>query len=360
MSTLLDRFKSQPVEGFQLRQVKTLRDPILEGYDNLVQMELQSLQLIKEHTLATFYGYEQDSPEIIREGLGDMLASAAQFFKELTMKLVEFMKKSILYLTSVMSNFEKFLEKYKDTLLKVEKKYTVWGYEYNLKQPIPRTDVMAKIVSEFNNEVATLDKMSKGDIVKKREDFVNENSQDKLRAAIAGFTQPIEASDFITEVKKVFRSGQEEQKEIQVDKAVLSRMINDYKETKKILNEARAERSKVEGVYRQLESFFAKGAANKWIEGNRTLVANKTDTTVAGKQAEFKTGEEVKFTATNSNLDVINFYYSFKWKQAQLVGAFSYQVFIERINAIKEALSFYEKTIRRSIFAHPEPKGDDL
>lgn len=358
---MLDRFISTPtpVGGFQLNAIRPDHNPVLEGYGILRDCELESLRIIEEHTLSTFYGISEDSPEIIMEGLGDMLASAAQFFKELIRKLTEFFKKTMLYLTSMFVSFEKFLDKYKDKLLSTEKSYTVWGYEYTLNQSVPKTDAMSKIVSEFNSEMSDVTKLKKGDLVKRREEFVNENHQDALRGQILGLGRPIEAGDSLTELRKMFRSNQEEEKEIRVDKAVLQSMMANYKLAKKKLDETRNERDKIEGVYRSLEQFFARGVKYRYEDGNRKIVTKSPNVTLAGKDSSANYKDETSVSHSDNISGVINYYYSFKWKQAQSIGAISFQAFIEKINAIKEAMTFYEKSIRRAIFATPAEKGED-
>lgn len=357
---LLDKFISKPTgTGFTLNAVRTIPDPILEGYQYLADMEIKSMELIREHTLSTLYGYGDNSALIVKEGLGDMISSAAKFFKELIVKIGEFFKKMMLYMTSMFVSFEKFIDKYKDNLTKHNPSYTIYGYDYTLNVNVPRVDVMTKVVTEFNNEISDVSKLNKEELVERRKTFVHEEQQDALRGAIIGIDRKIDTSDMLIELKKMFRDGKEEEREIKVDRTVIATYITKYKDTKKLMSQARAEREKIEGVYRSLEAFFSKGAKFTYSGNDAKAIGSSVKVNISGKDSSFAKGGDYEYSKTESNVDVINFYYGFKWKQAQTIGSISFQAFIEKMNAFKEAMNFYEKTIRQAIFASSEKKGDD-
>lgn len=358
---MLERFipTKESALGFSVTKTKGIKDPVLEGYSDLEYFEIQSMNIMREHLLSTHHGIASGSMEIVTEGLGDMLTSAVNFFKELIKKLVEFAKNSLLYLTSMFVNFEKFMNKHKDKLAKDGISYTVWGYDYTLGERVPKTDQMASIVSEFNKGLEEVGKLSKIDIVRQRDEYMNDGEVDKLRGKILGINSPIESLEYKDEIRKIFRSGETDEKEIKVDKTVILRFMQNHKDARKILDEVRSERSKIEAVYRSLETFFAKGTKQIYVNSNRTTRSQKVDLKLDGKDSTVKYTDTVDTSSTSVMNDTLNYFYSFKWKQAQLIGALSYQAYIERVNAIKEALGLYEKTIRAAIFAVSEKKGDD-
>ena len=348
---------STPSSGFQLERTREVSDPVIEGYEILTQMELQACDIIHDHVYSTYTGIRESSNVIVMEGLGDMLTGAARFFKELIKKLGEFFKKASMYMASLFMNFENFIERYKDAILKSEKRYSVYGFEYDFSYKVPQTDTLMRIVTEFNNEINDVTKMEKDELVKRRDAFVEEGYMDSLRGAILGKTSKIEASDFRDTLFKMFRSGQDVEREIRVDKGTLVRYMNDYSKLKREFEEVKKERFKLEKVYNSLETFFARGAKVEYVGQEKKIRTQTIDVNL--KDKKFSAGDYTNNEKTDKNLDKINYYYSFKLKQAQEISSYSFQAYIERINALKEAVKFSEKVIRAAIFASPVEKGDE-
>ncbi len=341
--------------GFRLEQTREPQDPVNEGYEMLAEMEMQSFNIIHDHVYSTYTGTRESSMDIIMEGLGDMISSAAKFFKELIIKLIEFFKKSAIYMASLFMNFDKFIERYKDELTKANKEYSLYGFEYDFSHKIPKTDIMMGIVSEFNSEIPEITKLKKEDLVRRRDDFLNEGKLDLTRAAIIGKTTPVEASEFRTTVQEMFRKGQDSQKEIKIDSAKLRQYMSEYPKLKKEMDEVKKDRFKLEKVYRSLETFFSRGPRVEYVGSQKKIRTQTLD--VDMKNRKFSTSDDLINNDNNSkNLDVINYYYSFKWKQAQEISTYSFQAYVERVNALKEAVKFYEKVIRGAIFAAPVDK----
>lgn len=342
--------------GFRLEKSREPQDPVIEGYEMLTELEIQSANIIHDHLYSTYVGTRESSTEIVMEGLGDMVSSAAKFFKELIMKLMEFFKKSSIYITSLFMNFEKFMERYRKELTEVNKEYSVYGFEYDFSHKIPKTEVMMKIVSEFNSEIPEVTKLKKEDLVRRRDDFLSDGKMDLTRGLIIGRTTPVESTEFRTTVHDMFRKGQDVQKEIKVDSAKLRYYMNEYPKIKKEMEEANKDRFKLEKVYKSLETFFSRGPLIEYVGTQKKIRTSKVNVDIT--ERKFSTSSDLLNNDNSSkNVDLINYYYSFKWKQAQEIGTYSFQAYIERINALKEAVKFYEKVIRGAIFAPPVEKG---
>lgn len=340
--------------GFRLEPHKTLEDPIIEGYNMLAELEMQSLDIIHDHLYSTYTGTRESSTEIVLEGLGDMISGAVRFFKELIKRLIEFFKKAAMYMTSLFLNFDKFIERYKDKLTHVKEDYSVYGYEYDFSHKIPNTDAMMSIVSEFNSEVVEASKLKKEDLVKRRDAFLESGKMDVTRGIIIGKSGPVEADEFRQTVFSMFRQGKDTEHEIRVDNAKLRQAIDGYPKLKKQFEESKKDRYKLERLYTSLENFFAKGPKNEY-SGNTKKVRTQTIDVDGRKMTP--SSDFHNYANTASNLDTINYYYSFKWKQAQEIGTYTLQSYIEKINALKEAVKLNEKIIRGAIFARTAEKG---
>lgn len=336
--------------GFHLEKTRQVSDPVIEGYEMLAEMELQSYNIIHDHLYSTYTGTRESSTDIVMEGLGDMVSSAAKFFKELIMKLGDFFKRTGVYMASLFMNFDKFISKYKDELLKSEKEYSLYGFEYTFGESVPKTNVMMKIVNEFNSELPEVTKLEKADLVRRRDEFLEEGKMDLLRGGILGRNTKIESDEFRSTLFQMFRNGQDVEREIRIDKSKLNHYIQGYSNLKKEFDKTKKERYELEKVYRALETFFARGPKVEYVGSSKKIRTQTVDISNGRFKADsnFMNNEN-----SNKNLDVINYYYSFKWKQAQEIGTYSFQAYVERINAIKEAVKFYEKVIRGAIFASP-------
>ena len=331
-------------------------DPILEAYDSIYYLEEQALAITEAHIFSTFVGTRDASTDIVMEGLGDFLSGAVTFFKNLISKLIEFFKQSSLYMSSLFGSFDKFLERNKDKLLDGNKEFKMYGYDYSFGDSIPKIGPMSELVQEFNKDVANITKLQKSDLVEQRRTYFNDGQLDKLRGEIIGKSGPIESSDFQDELKKIFRSGADSEKEIRVDKATLTRYINEYGVIKKKYEETRKDRNNLEKLYRSLETFFARGARQEYVGQNKVIRVQNIETSDFGS-GEFKSGDFQDEQRTDKYVDLINYFYQFKWKQAQEIGTYSFQAYAERINAMREAVKFYEKVIRASVFSKEVEKG---
>lgn len=342
------------VTSHQINLDGVIKDPIYESYLALSQLESLASEVTNTHIQSSYMGIREGSDDIVKEGLGDFIEGTVRFFKRLIEKLMEFVKQASLYMTSLFGSFDKFLDRNKEKLLADFKEFSIYGHEYTIKDEVPKTSPMVDLVSEFNKDVSSFDNVTKSNIVEQRRAFFEEGAVDKLRGAIID-KGPIRSEDFRETLKTMFRNGADEEKEIRVDKAKLGEYIKGYRDLKKTFDDTRKSRVKLEQAYRLMESFFARGAKTEYV-GNvkKTRLQGVEDLNI--QDGKLNRGEFNDYQMTTGKVEIANLFYQFKWKQAQEISSYSFQAYTERVDAIREAVKFYEKVIRKSIFS----KGEEV
>ena len=352
-------FKKQATQTpLRLRQETEEFDVTQSLLESLIELEDSFFTITRDHMVATHMYLKDENVEILEEGFKDFYNAAVEFFEKLLKKFKEFMSKVFMYIQSWIGGFDKFLSKYKDKLGNLNPDFSIRGYDYTFDSSVPQLNVIQIIINDYNSELSNLKNISKADITKEREEFTSEEYLAKMRAYILGASSPVYPDEFVEEARKVFRGGMTDDKEIKVTKSVLNKAVEDYAELKKTFNECVRQRDKTIILIESLKEFFKKSGSVHY-KGRDTKVIHTYRIEPKKDQGTIYRDEKIETTYSADNLEKINLFYDFKWKQAKEIGFMAVTAMTEKVNALKEALKQNEKIIRGSIFGRKKPEDNE-
>jgi len=315
-----------------------------------ILLEEDYFNINKEHLQSAHIANKDKNMEIIREGFNDFINSVISFFKNLLDKFKEFMKRIFMIIYAYLGDFEKFLDKYKEQLRGLDPKFNVKGFKYSFKSNIPNLDIINNIINSYNSELNDIDNMTKDKIIEQREKFMATANLNKIRANIISVSGEVSSEDYLKDVKKIFRDGNEEKIDIEVNKSFLTTVIADYPFLKKNYSDAIKERDDIIAVIEKIKSFFEKNAS-VYYKGKDKTIGTKLLNRSGNK---IQTGDNVEKNYSESKINLINTFFSFKFAQSKEIGSMCTIACIEKVNALKECLSFYREIIKRCAFKGPK------
>lgn len=317
--------------------------------ESLIILEEYGFKINKEH-LASVYIASKDYShlEILQEGFSDFMTGVKNFFTRMIEGIKKLYAKVIMVLSSYFMDFDKFLNKYKDELDKVEPSFTLSGFDYTIDKKIPKTDILESIIYQYNKELEDISSLSKEDIIKERQGFMSTENLNKLRASIIDTHYEVPEEDYLDTIKFVLRGEEKEAKNIEINKAKVQSMIKDYPNLKKVYNDVVKEKNRIVTLLMSMQSFFEKSASIYYKGDNKTIGAGSISQNKQGNMInENKERKTVDYDI--NKLSVINTFFSFKFVQSKEIGNMTTLALNEKVNILKEALKFYRLVIRRSL-----------
>ena len=325
----------------------------IDALESMVDLNNQYYSIMKEHLQITYLGIKENNSEILEEGFSDFLKGVKDFFVNIIKHITEFFKKAYTYILAYIGDFEKFLQKNKDLITAAKPDFNIGGYEYTFDGNVPNTSRIETIISEFNSDVRELSSMKMADVTKLREKY-NTEAVEKIRAEVLGVTGGISYSDFMEEVKKRFRNGESEEKDIHIDSSKLNHIVDNYPNMSKLLKETQKDRDKTLKILNDMKTFFERNASVRY-EGNAKKIHTST---ISADNDTFKKVEGVSYKYSDDAIKIANNYFNFRFQQSKELSTILSNVFQEKVKALRECLTFYRQAVRSSIFSKKEKAGD--
>lgn len=318
-------------------------------FENLLVLEDMYFTITRDHMTAVHMYLKEGSTEILEEGLKDLVQSTKDFFEILLQKFKEFMNRVFVYFRSWFGSFDKFIEKYKEKISEANPDFIIRGHEFSFNPNIPKIDKIEHIVDDYNNELNELNKKTKSEIVEDREEFSSDEFLSQMRAYVMGVNGVVYADEYVTELRKLYRNGDVEEIDIHVNKALLQKTLSDYSNLKKSLSDAAKQRDRIILLIENLKSFFKKAGTvhYKGINDKRITTYNIQVTTAS---SNVKRDTPIHTPYSHGELEKINVFFDYKWKQAKEIGFITVTAMTEKVKAMKQAVKQYEFIIRKSIF----------
>ena len=307
-----------------------------------IDNELHSI--VRESFVATYYGIIDDCPNIVREGFGDFVNKAVDFFKKLCKSFITFIKNIFTLLESYVTDFKKFTEKHKDNAANI-KPFNVSIYKYSIKSdPVDKCGIES-IINGYNKDIPKLKEMSLADL---QAIIAKENSKEYfsgLRGKMCGKSF-ISRDKYHDELFKHFREGKNSTTQMEIDSSKISTMISEYKDFDSLVKSTKEEYSDVEGVFDDIIDFFKsmpsfkyEGSDHKTVDIHKIEHGEKTVGISKVGSEDWELNYYKRVTA----------YYNFRFKQAKEISYIYSKAYTMKVSALKEALSEYRGVIRKSL-----------
>lgn len=326
--SLMENFSDTELSDFMLLEEATMNQAVIENVRHM------------------YLGEREDCVEIIQESASDFLNNMVEFFKRLLAKIKEWFGKIFLLIQTLIGNTGKILEQNKDTFLKKNARFDMLGFEYSIKDGVPKMEPLDKMISEYNKEISKIKDISMKDINERRDDF--KGSIHKLRGEILTTNGSIEGGELRETADAFFRKGETDSSTITIDNAYIQKIASEYSGIKKTYTDCVKEKRQLEVQLESLKKFFENGARQVKYDSNgekviKTSGIERKDTHVA------RTGDETNHIATTSTLKLLNSYYNFRYEQSKEMSSIILTILESKVRALKEQLKFYDTCVRKWI-----------
>jgi hypothetical protein len=315
--------------------------------ESLCIMEDQALNITKDQIRSRHYAVRESNYELITEGFGDFIKGCVNFFKSMMARLQELFSKILMFLRSYYMNFDKFLTKYKTVIESKDPKFTVKGFHYSFKASIPSIEFILHYVSSYNNELREVQSGGRAKLVELRTDYASTAYYNRTRGMCLGRMNEISSEKYHEELKKEFRSNKEEPIDIEVNGLLVRNYISEYTKSKKILDEIKEEKNKLDRMFSDLSQFFSNGPQDYYVGKERVI---GTDTLKSSSDHEIDTDERSTVKFEIKKMEDLQSFYQYKFGQAREFSSITLLAFSAKVDALKEALKLYQKVIRESLF----------
>ena len=318
-------------------------------------------QAMCDSMCATYQGICANAPEIVLEGLGDMMKSAYEFFKGIIKKVVAFIKNTFNYLMSYVLDFDKFIDKYKANMSNF-KPFEVSGFTYTIEGSEVDKVGIEKIINEYNSRVNNIKKMEMGDIQKIILECKSKDELGKIRARIAGLKENdkhVRSNNFTEAMMKGFHDGKTSKHTIEVNSGNINEIVSEYKEFKELIKDVKEEGNKIQAIFEDLRDFFKEMPHYEYSDSDHKKVKTYT-LSDGGDHIDKKEGSDEDYNS--DYYKKLTTYYNFLFRYSKDLMAIYTKAYQTKVSALKEAISFHTGVIRKALspFADKESSEEAM
>lgn len=242
--------------------------PLEESIPFMMEIMKENVETIKAFNNAMYYGFLYESNEILTEGVGDFFKSAQEFIRRVIAKIKEVVSTFLMHLNAKLMDTEKFVNKYKEKLLKLDVDFEVTVHNFNVKQSEPNFDVAGKIVDNYNLELRDLQNKTHVDLIKERSEAVRLNKVATTRAGFIGQTQPLTNEEIARLYKLTVYGGKSVV--VRIDSSTYKSYVNNFSDLKTKANEIRKDNDNITGALTELLLFFKQNPTSIYNEGKKS------------------------------------------------------------------------------------------
>lgn len=289
---------------------------------------------------------------ILTESFHNIIDKMIKWIKTFIEKIKKFFHKIMMKINSYFMNLSKFCTEYKEELSELKGiHFNIRGFIYTFHET-PNTTELENIVYGYNNFINDIKNSKRDDIQKVIDKELMPDRINEMRGNILGTKEPIVEEDYLKEVKKYYRNGEETDIELTIDDSFLNQIISNVPKLEKQKKEAEVTKEKMLKLLYQVENFFEKKVTIIYNEP-KSVVVNKLSLDKDKSQANISSSEKISYSdEIYNNLEKL---IKFKFEQTHQVCSIINTALSERLLAYKEALILYRKILQKSIF---QPKKD--
>lgn len=323
------------------------------GYDNaytdflecMVSLEEEFFEINKDHYISMHHGIVSESSEIVMEGAKDMMHSAAEFFKKMIKKITTFFANAMRTINSYLGDFSKFIKKHGDSIKELEPDFDIYGYKFTIDNA-PDLQPVQNIVDSYMRDLSGLEKKTKEDIEKERDNFSRDANIAELRGKVLRVSNSINGDKYREEVRKHFRNDKDDTESLHIDKARLREAVDSYNDLNNQYKEASKMKNKTIVLLNNLKDFFEKGAQVNY-SGNTKKIQTKEISIEDNKLKTGNVGGNYKNDFATS--EIISKYFNMKYQEAKIISSIVSVVATEKVVALKDSLKQEREIVRGSM-----------
>ena len=218
-------------------------------------LETFYFDICKEYTMSDHQYLKYGDPEILIESGLTVVGRMVGWFKTLIDKFLNAIKNLNARMSTNILKLDEYCRQYKTKLTNIHVSFDMKGFEYTIHDNIdlkPFDD----IITDYNRQIQNIKHLTNEAVDKMIEQNTSEEALSKLRAKIINFKNPISASDFTETVRRKYRNGEIDTKEIHIDNGYIEQIIKNSGQLTKDINAANKEKQKVEEFIKKTEILF--------------------------------------------------------------------------------------------------------
>ena len=313
---------------------------------DIVSLEKCHLDIVKENIRYNHMKTIPDTtPDILTEAFADIISKMGEFFKKMIISVKEFFRKFFMYINSLFMDIDKFVKKYRRELNAVEKvNFDIYTFNFTMHDE-PNLDELEKIVNGYNDDISNANKLKVEDIKAKQNDYLSVGHLRELRGNILGSGNPIDEDDFLDEVRKYYRNGEDKEETITIGLSEFRDAMNNATKDVKELKAAEKLRDNFIVQLDKAQKFFDQKAPVMYKDNNPTINLKKTEL----KDNKFKTTDEDVYIS-NGKSDAVNQMLRFRYSQTKEVASIINVIVRERANAYKDKVKASKEIITKALF----------
>lgn len=301
-----------------------------------------SYQISKENINSMYNGYKYGNVEILTESVTSLKDSAVKFFKMVIKKIKELFAKVMMKFNKYFMSVEKFIKTYKKEIEESNPSFTVNGYEYTFDSSLPRTEIVETLVREYNEEVHDLMQQTKGDLVRKNLDKIQNGHMEIIRGNIIGIDSPIDSSEILKLYRVKMQNGNEDSSDILIDKFKYLEYVKSYPDLKKSAESLRKEKDRVLSVMNNLEQFFSNSRSITYDKYEKQLMTREIMISSDSKNITRKSESE-KFNHTD--IEKISTFFTHKWDECRHITTALTIALTAKMDTMNEAITMSKNII---------------
>lgn len=311
------------------------------------ECEIHHMKIIVEHNYQMIGGLD-----VLTEGFSDILNSITSFLRKMKDAIINFFK-NIYNRFKVLKGDFKAVE---SVILDCDDEIIVQGYDFTITEDLPNLEYLRGAVDEYNDLLSQASTKTRTEIKNRETEFLSTNNQSKLRGQLLNMTTEIDADSFDTEVRKIFRNGDEETSDIVVKASELkthleryNRMDNDIKRAKK------TETDLIVLIDKCIKFFDTKvrvlqDHSDKYMKTSKVSIDNN--------KFESKANDSMKHS--ESSQLYVNALLSYMSTKVNKIGSLTTKVATERTKALLDNQVQTKKILQKAYSAGlGKKKGDD-
>ena len=308
------------------------------------------MDVIRE-TMRINHAYDTiGDPQILTEGLSDIINKMGDFFKKMAEKVKEFFRKILMIINSLFMDIDKFVKKYRKELDSVKDvDFTIKGYKFTINDK-PNLEPFQDLVNSYNDSLSDIGKLKSADIRKESNEKMSDSHLDKVRAKVLGVSTPITEEDFHKTIRETYRNGEEYTVDITVDTSMYRQTVDGVEALVKDKKSAEKLRDELIVLLDKTQKFFDKKVPTVYKDGNKQIATKRIDTS----DNKFSTKEEEYSNYSDSTYNTFNEYIRYKYNYCRKIAGIVNLVATEYANAYKDQVKMSKEIIMTGLKSKPK------
>lgn len=296
------------------------------------------------------------SKDIVMESVSDIFKTIADGIKKFIENVKKFFKKILLYITSAYQDLDKVAAEVKKVIDgKNDIEFTIDGYKFTvIDKSSPNISEFQNIVAKYNDDMTKISDLKEKEVKDEVMEWLTETNLDRLRGQVLGINQSIPDTEYLDEIRKYYRNGEDSTQSITVNRSMVDSIISNAKKLEDAKKASIKDRDNLINLLSKSETFFGRTIQTFYKGNTKQINVNKVNI----DNNKFST-EDNKINVNDDMSKMISTYASYKAKQVNKIAGMINLVACERVNALKDQIKQERTILRKCLFGNTKDEKKD-